>query len=84
MFSERNMRYFGVEGDTSRFFIKRKAEFSENRAKFSLRRSVFKISVRQHNLFFDDFSMFRVQLANPVMLDFLKTTVRNVEVYPLT
>ena len=52
--------------DVSGFFIKRKAEFSENRAKFLLRRSVFKILVRQHTLFFDVFSIFRVQLTNPV------------------
>ena len=77
------MRYFVVEGDKSGFSMKKKAEFSENRAEFSLRRSVFKILVRQSTLFFDDFSMFRVQLSNPVKPDFLKTTVRNVDGHPL-
>jgi len=60
------MRYFAVVDDIWSFFMKKRAEFSENRARFFVRRSVFKISVRQHTLFFDDFSMFRVQLANPV------------------
>jgi len=46
--------------------MKEKAEFSENRVQFLLGGSVFKISVRQHTQFFDVFSMFRVQLANPV------------------
>jgi len=54
-FLERNMRYFGVVDDISSFFMKKGAEFSENRAQFLLRRSVFKISVRQHTLFFDVF-----------------------------
>jgi len=67
--------------DVRSFFIKRKAE---NRANFLLRRSVYKILVRQNSLFFDVFSMFRVQLANPVKPDFLKTTVRGVGYYPLT
>jgi len=60
------MRYFGVVDDVTTIFMKKKAEFSENRVQFLLRGSVFKISVRQHTLFFDVFSMFRVQLANPV------------------
>ena len=70
--------------DVRSFFIKRKADLSENRANFLLRRSVFKILVRQNSVFFDVFSMFRVQLANPVKPDFLKTTVRGVGCYRLT
>jgi len=46
------MRYFGVVDDTKTFCNEKKAEFSENRVQFLLRRSIFKISVRQHTLFF--------------------------------
>ena len=52
--------------DAMSFFIKRKADLSENRANFLLRRSVFKILGRQNTVFFDVFSIFRVQLTNPV------------------
>ena len=83
-FLERNMRYFGVVDDITTFFIKKWAEFSENRAQFLLRRSVFKISVRQHTLFFDVFSIFREQLANPVWTNLFKISVRNIDWYPLT
>jgi len=83
-FLERNMRYFGVVDDVMSFFMKKRAEFSENRAQFLLRRSVFKISVRQHTLFFDVFSIFRLQLANPVWTNFFKISVRNTDWYPLT
>ena len=57
---------FGNFFDVRRFYIKRKADLSENRANFLLRRSVFKILVRQNTVFFDVFSIFRVQLTNPV------------------
>ena len=70
--------------DVWNFFMKKRAEFSENRAQFLLRRSIFKILVCQHTLIFDVFSMFRVQLANPVWTNFFKISVRNTDWYPLT
>jgi len=38
--------------------MKKMAEFSENRAQFLVRKSVFKISVRQHTLFLTFFQRF--------------------------
>ena len=72
------MRYFGVVDDVRTFFNEKKAVFSENRVQFLVRRSVFKISVRQHTLFFDVFSMFRVQLANPVLTNVFRIPARGV------
>ena len=65
------MRYFAVVDDIRTFFIKKRAEFSENRVQYLLRRSVFKISVRQHTLFFDVFFKISRVISQPCENQFL-------------
>ena len=59
-------------------------ELSESEIRFEITFVVLEISCYKHTLFFTDFSIFRVQLTNPVKPDFLKTAISDVDWYALT
>ena len=60
------------------------AELSESEIRFEITFVVLEISCYKHTLFFTDFSIFPVQLTNPVKPDFLKTATKCVGWYALT
>ena len=59
-------------------------ELSESEIRFVIVFVVHEIFCYKVTLFFTDFSIFRVQVTNPVKPDFLKTAIRDVNWYDLT
>jgi hypothetical protein len=53
-------------------------ELSESEIRFAIVFVVHEIICYKVTLFFTDFSIFRVQVTNPVKPDFLKTAIRDV------
>ena len=64
---------FSIQSD------RKETELSESEIRFEIAFMVLEISCYKHTLFFTDFSIFRVQLTNPVKPDFPKTAIRDVD-----
>ena len=63
---------------------RKETELSESEIRFVIVFVVHEIFCYKVTLFFTDFSIFRVQVTNPVKPDFLKTAIRDVNWYDLT